>query len=155
MPGVAPFKVRADGTILLPNNLRGRWQIVDPARYIYRIAWPEIQDNAVLSSDGRILNEASEWFVVSAVRETPGPGIVGNWRWPNGALIIIRADGTFSAGALAGTWRLVDAEQRAFVLTWPGPITTMSMSADGQRVAYFDTFGNQGAAARVAGCSPD
>jgi hypothetical protein len=147
------LKVNADGIFrVLVMPVSGRWE-TDAARNSYKLLWPELEDTAVISSDGRTMNHTNWWFnAVTSIRETPGTDIVGNWRWPNGAILMFRADGIFTVGPLAGTWKLVNAQQRTYKLLWPTPVSTLILSADQQQANATDTYGNSGVFYRTLNC---
>jgi hypothetical protein len=64
---------------------------------------------------------------------------------------VIRADGTVVAGRFVGHWRLADASKRAYKLTWPENIETMTISPDQQSISGWNQFGYSTSGARMAG----
>lgn len=60
-------RVEKDGTLTM-GQLKGKWRLADPAKRVYVITWPEIQDNAVLSADEKTLTETNPWFTLTATR---------------------------------------------------------------------------------------
>ena len=65
-------------------------------------------------------------------------------------ILTIRSDGTFSAGPISGRWQAANLGERTCTLTWPPPIHTGVLAADGQKLAGADQYGNQFAAGREA-----
>lgn len=78
--------------------------------------------------------------------------IVGCWRWSNNVTVPIRADGSMTAGPFQGQWRR--GGDRAFTFTWPEPVDTLMMSADGLRLQGSNNYGVPVVATRVSG-GPD
>jgi hypothetical protein len=74
--------------------------------------------------------------------------IVGCWQWANNATIIIKPDGTMIAGPFTGLWR---GGNRSYTFTWPEPVDTLAMSADGNRLTGGNQYGVPVTASRVSG----
>lgn len=128
------------------------WRLVDSTQRIYNLTWPQAVDNAQLSGDGRTLHTSNQYGIsLVATRITYGPGIVGSWRWPNGAIILVRPDGGFNTGPLAGHWRLTG--NRTFALTWPNPVDTVTLSADHQSLNGGNQFGFSTSGTKSSSCS--
>lgn len=147
-----PLNVRTDGSMTL-GQLAGRWSGGGAARKPYTLSWPEVIDRAVLSPDGRTLQETSPWFSIAAARASGASDITGKWQWPNGVVLNIRPDGTFSAGTIAGSWKPATPAERAFVLTWPRLTHTGSLTPDNQRLNGADQYGNPFSAVKADVCS--
>jgi hypothetical protein len=64
----------------------------------------------------------------------------------------VRPDGTATAGPFNGNWQRVNA--RTFTLTWPEPVDTLALSADGDRLSGSNQYGVPVVASRVSG-GPD
>jgi hypothetical protein len=146
--GGPAWKVDANGTVTMAQ-VTGKWRRADAAKGTYVLTWPEIQDTAVLSADDKTLVETNPWFTLTATRISGGTGIVGMWQWPGTLVLAIKPDGTFSAGPIAGRWKAAGLE-RTYTLTWPGPIHTGTLAADGQKMTGADQYGNQFAAGKEA-----
>ena len=105
-------KVDKDGTMAM-GQVKGKWRPADATKRVYVWTWPEIQDNAIVSADGKTLTETNPWFTLNATRMAGESGIVGMWQWPGGALILtIRPDNTFTAGPISGRWQAANLGDR-------------------------------------------
>ena len=136
-------KVDKDGTMAM-GQVKGKWRQADAAKRVYVWNWPEIQDNAIVSADGKTLTETNPWFTLNATRMAGESGIVGMWQWPGGALILtIRPDNTFTAGPISGRWQAANLGDRTYTLIWPPPIHTGTLAPDGQKFSGADQYGNQ------------
>jgi hypothetical protein len=130
--------VRGDG-LLTDGPFTAHWRLVDPARHIYTVTWPEAVDTTTLSADGRTLKGGNQYgFQMSATRLTGGPGLAGTWQWFNGAVVAIQPDGSFFVGNLRGHWR---GSGLSYSLIWPKPVDTLTMSADHTHVDGANQFG--------------
>jgi hypothetical protein len=78
-------------------------------------------------------------------------GIAGCWQWSTNVTVVIRPDGTMTAGPFMGQWQ---GSGRSYTFTWPEPVDTLTMSADRRRLSGSNQFGVQVVANRVAG-GPD
>jgi hypothetical protein len=132
--GPGRLVIRSNGTFVSDGTLTGPWEMADAARHLYFLHFPEMQVYAELSSDGRILNQTGQ-ITFTFTRDSPGVDIAGSWHFSNGNILSVRSDGTFTAGSLAGTWRLTNAERRSYVLTWPGPLEAATLAADNQHLS--------------------
>jgi hypothetical protein len=82
--------------------------------------------------------------------------MVGSWSWPGGQLVIISPDGTFldfSAPSLHGKWNAVDAARGIYSMTWPDPVDSVTLSADGTRVSGSDQYGIAISGVKTQPCS--
>ncbi len=68
-------------------------------------------------------------------------GLIGAWRWPKGTTVTVNPDGTFVDAAFHGTWAAVDPAKGIYTLTWPSPVDTLKLTADGTRLAGVDQYG--------------
>ena len=140
--------VDKNGTMTM-GQVKGKWRQADAAKRVYVWSWPEIQDNAIVSADGKTLTETNPWFTLNATRMAGDSGIVGMWQWPGGALILtIRPDNTFAAGPISGRWQAANLGERTYTLIWPPPIHTGTLAPDGQKFSGADQYGNQFATAK-------
>jgi hypothetical protein len=85
--------------------------------------------------------------------------LVGCWQWTNNSMVIIRRDGTMTAGPFIGRWRRdpsgpVEPSRTPYTFTWPEPVDTLTMSPDGRRLSGGNQYGVQFTASRVSG-GPD
>lgn len=81
-----------------------------------------------------------------------GDPILGCWRWGNGAFVSIRGDGTITAAPFTGQWRALGGRRYGF--TWPEPVDTLALSADGRQLTGGNQYGAAVTATRVSG-GPD
>ena len=129
--------VNPDGR-LVAGPFTARWQRA--GQRSYHFTWPEAVDAVTMSGDGNGLTGGNQYgFPMSATRVTPGAGIAGTWRWGNGAIVLIRPDGTFTVGPFAGRWRATGAD--TFNLTWPNPVDSVTVSSDSQRISGHNQYG--------------
>ena len=77
--------------------------------------------------------------------------IVGCYQWFNNSPVTIHADGTVTAGAFTARWRLVDAQRRAYTLTWPVMVETLTVSADQRTMSGGNQYGYPISGGRVTG----
>ena len=89
---------------------------------------------------------------VGSAAAAAGQEIVGCWRWSNNASIVIRDDGTMTAAPFTGAWRHNGG--RAYTLTWPEPVDTLTMSSNRQQLRGGNQYGVAVTATRVSG-GPD
>lgn len=99
-------------------------------------------------NQGRPANQTTSGGVPGAVASD----IVGCWQWSNNATVVIRADGTMTAGPFTGHWRR--GSGRSYTFTWPEPVDTLGMSADGRHMNGGNQYGVAVTASRVSG-GPD
>jgi hypothetical protein len=77
--------------------------------------------------------------------------IVGCYQFGNNVSVVIRADGTMTAGPFTGHWRLLDAGRHAYTFTWPVMIETLTVSADQRTMSGGNQYGFPITGSRVAG----
>jgi hypothetical protein len=77
--------------------------------------------------------------------------IVGCYQWFNNSPVTIHADGTVTGGAFTARWRLVDAQSRAYTLTWPVMVETLTVSADQRSMSGGNQYGYPISGGRVTG----
>jgi hypothetical protein len=135
----ATVVINGDGT-MTAGPFTARWRLADPGRRVYNFSWPEAVDSVGLSPDGGGLSGGNQYGVpMTATRVSPGEGLAGAWRWYNGVIVNIQPNGTFSAMTTGGHWQ--SAGGNSYRLTWPGPIDTVTMSSDHQRVSGANQYG--------------
>ncbi len=148
-----PVTIRPDGS-MTAGPFIGHWRLVDSDHRTYHFTWPEAVDGVFLYPDGRTLQGGNQYgFSVKAARLTSGPGIVGSWRWANGVTVVVRGDGSFSAGTLSGHWRLTDAVRRLYALTWPSPVDDVNLSPDLLRLSGGNQYGIPLSASKSGACN--
>ncbi len=146
-----------NGTVVVNGNglviggpFTGHWKTVDPARQVYALSWPEAVDSVGLSPDGRTLAGANQYGVpMSAARLGGGNGFPGTWRWYNGVTVTIQPDGTLLAGSIRAQW---EGSGNAYRITWPGPVDTITLSADHTSVEGHNQYGVHISGAKTGNC---
>lgn len=146
----AMITIRPDGT-MTAGPFNGRWQLVDGGRRMYRFTWPEPVDTVAIYPDGSLRGGNQFGYPTSGTRVSGGPGLVGSWRWSNGATVTVNRNGTFTGGPFSGTWVATDASQRGFQMTWPKSQDTVTLSADYQRISGSNQYGVAISGTRRAG----
>jgi hypothetical protein len=142
-----PVTIHPDGR-LVAGPFTAHWQRAGGRAYHF--TWPEAVDAVTLSGDQNSLNGGNQYgFPMSATRAAPGAGIAGAWRWGNGAIVMIRPDGTFTVGPFSGRWSTTG--QNTFNLTWPNPVDSVSLSSDSRRISGHNQYGVTISGTRTAG----
>lgn len=98
-------------------------------------------------------NSAVRVAAVSPPADTPNSAsIAGCWDWFSGGTVGAGENGLMRYGATSGRWRLVDAAQRTYEISWStGFVDTVKIAPDGQSLAGANAQGVQVSAARSAG----
>jgi hypothetical protein len=136
-----PVVIRADGT-MVGGPFTARWRRVSTVRHAYTFTWPEATDTVTISPDQQSLKGSNQYgFPTSGTRIAGSSGLVGTWRWPNGVPVTVSRDGKFSAASFHGRWRAIDASRGIYALTWPNPVDSVTLSADGSRVSGANQYG--------------
>ncbi|MGA3318547.1 MAG: toll/interleukin-1 receptor domain-containing protein [Candidatus Korobacteraceae bacterium] len=136
-----PVVIRADGT-MVGGPFTAHWRRVSTARHGYTFTWPEATDTVTISPDQQSLKGSNQYgFPTSGTRIAGSSGLVGTWRWPNGVPVTVSRDGKFSAASFHGRWRAIDASRGIYALTWPNPVDSVTLSADGSRVSGANQYG--------------
>jgi len=85
---------------------------------------------------------------------SPGPSggdpILGCWHWMNNAAVVIKADGTMTAGPFTARWRLANSARRIYNFTWPEAVDSVSLSPDGGSLSGGNQYGVSMTATRVS-----
>jgi TIR domain len=135
-----PVLIHADGTIVA-GPFTGHWRSVN-ARHAYTFSWPEAIDTITISPDQQSLSGSNNYgYPTSGTRIAGGTGLIGTWRWPNAVPVAVSPGGTFSAATFRGRWQAVDPSRGIYTLTWPGPVDSVTLSADGSRVSGANQYG--------------
>ncbi|MGA7839268.1 MAG: toll/interleukin-1 receptor domain-containing protein [Candidatus Acidiferrales bacterium] len=77
--------------------------------------------------------------------------LVGCYQWFNNSQVVIRADGTVTAGPFTARWRLVDAQKRAYTFTWPVMVETLTVSPDQRTMSGGNQYGYPISGGRMTG----
>ena len=81
--------------------------------------------------------------------------IVGKWKWFVGPELSISADHSFTNGENSGSWKLTNATERKYMLTWDvgGFVDEVTLSADGRKLAGTNNQKNNVSGERIGDCS--
>jgi hypothetical protein len=81
--------------------------------------------------------------------------IVGTWKWFVGPELIIKADLTFSNGENSGTWKVANAAEHKYTLSWDvgGFVDDVTLSKDGMKLTGTNNQKNNVAGERVGKCT--
>ncbi len=149
-----PVKIHPDGTMLAAGTIVGRWRLVNAAQRAYSFTWPPAVDTVTISADQRTLNGGNQYgFPTSGARSIGTSGLVGIWIWVNGVPVTVAPNGTFSAATFRGTWRASDASRGIYTLTWPNPVDSVTLSADGTIVSGQNQYGVAISGTKTGPCS--
>lgn len=136
-----PVVIHADGT-LTGGPFTAHWRLMSAARREYAITWPEATDTVTLSADQQSLSGGNQYgFPASGTRISGRSGLVGVWRWPNGVPVVVAPNGIFTAATFHGRWDTEDATRGVYTLTWPNPVDSLTLSADGSRLSGANQYG--------------
>ncbi len=147
--------IHENGT-MVGGPFTARWRVVNAAQRSYTFTWPEAVDTITLSPNQQSLSGGNQYgYPTSATRLAGSTGLTGSWTWPNGAMVIVSDDGTFNVfgSTMGGKWKTVDASRRTYTLTWPDPVDSVTLSADGSRVFGSNQYGIAISGVRTQPCS--
>jgi hypothetical protein len=145
--------IRANGT-MQGGPFPGRWKLVNAATRAYTFTWPQAVDTVTISADQKTLSGGNQYgYPASGTRILGGKGLVGIWNWTNGSPVTITDDGKFLTAQFVGTWRTVNAAQRIYALTWPDPVDSVTLSADGTHVSGQNQYGVTISGVKTGACS--
>lgn len=151
----APVVIHANGTIV-GGPFTGHWRLMTASatRRTYTFTWPEATDTVTIAPDQQSLTGGNQYgFPTSGTRISGGNGLLGVWRWPNGTPLTVLPNGTFSAATFVGRWKAVDAARGVYALTWPKPVDSVTLSADGSRISGANQYGVAISGTRTQPCS--
>lgn len=138
-----PVVIHRDGRIV-GGPFTGRWQLMTASadKRTYTFTWPEATDTVTVAPDQQSLSGQNQYgFPTSGTRMSPGTGVVGVWRWPNGVPVTVAPNGTFTAATFHGQWRAVDPARGIYTLTWPKPVDSVALSADSTHISGSNQYG--------------
>jgi hypothetical protein len=126
--------IRRDGSLSV-GRFSASWRVSDPQRNVYTFIWPQPVDTVTLSPDSRTLSGVNQYgTAISGTRISNGRGITGTWRWFSGVAVNIEANGTFSAGAVNGSWRETDSTRGVYSMAWPTPVDVVTISGNRNQI---------------------
>jgi TIR domain len=136
-----PVTIHSDGS-MMGGPFPGHWRLVNASPRVYTFTWPEPVDTVTVSADQRTLNGSDSYgFPTTGARLSGTGGLVGAWRWTNGVTVVVESNGTFGVGSLRGKWRATDDGAGNYIMTWPNVVDTVTLSADGARLAGANQYG--------------
>jgi TIR domain-containing protein len=136
-----PVVIHANGT-MSGGPFTAHWRLVNAAQREYTFTWPEAVDTVTISPDQQSLSGANQYgFPASGARISGSGGLVGVWRWPNGVPVVVAPSGIFTAATFHGRWQATDPARGIYALTWPNPVDSVTLSADGSRVSGTNQYG--------------
>lgn len=105
----------------------------------FAIDWPDLTGTVELSADGKSLNSQDSFGTHSTAQRLKGlpSGFEGEWRWDNGAVVIVTADRFISVGNLRGTWT---GSGRSYGIVWP-VVDNIIITSDGKSLSGQNLFG--------------
>lgn len=77
----------------------------------------------------------------------------GCWRYPNGIVLQMVADGSVQGAPVAGRWKSVESDR--YLITWPTFTDRVLLSVDGQKVTGVNNYGLPVAATRTDSRAPE
>src|SRR5579863_2429677 len=148
----APVVIRSDGS-MVGGPFTEHWRLESASRREYTFTWPEATDTVTISPDQQSLSGANQYgYPTSGTRMSGSGGLAGSWRWPNGVPVIVNPNGSFTAASFQGRWQAVDALRGIYTLTWPNPVDSVTLSADGSRVSGSNQYGVAISGVRSGSC---
>ena len=151
----APVVIHAVGNIV-GGPFTGHWRLLTASanRRIYTFTWPEATDTVTIAPDQQSLTGGNQYgYSTFGARVSGSYGLIGVWRWPNGVSVTVLPDGTFTAAKFHGRWKAIDAARGIYALTWPNPVDSVSLSADGSRISGANQYGVEISGVRTEPCS--
>ncbi len=148
----AQFVIHANG-VIMGGPFTGHWRLVSAAERKYTFTWPEAIDTITIAPNQRSLSGSNQYgYPIAATRIAGTVGLVGTWNMSNNVPLLLLANGTFSAAAFSGTWQTVDASRGIYTLTWPDPVDSVKLSADGQTISGANQYGVATSGTRTEPC---
>jgi len=144
--------IHANG-VIIGGPFTGHWRLVSTARRAYTFTWPEAIDTITISADQRSLSGMNQYqYPIAATRIAGTIGLVGSWNVSNNVPLLMLPNGTFTAATFNGTWQTVDASRGIYTLTWPDPVDSVTLSADGQTISGANQYGVATSGTRTEPC---
>ena len=117
---------------------------------------PEATPTAPPASATDVVAEPKRPAASGASKNKPVAGagvdpVVGCYQWFNNAPVVIRDDGTMTAGPFLAHWKVVDAAQHKYTFTWPLNIETLTITPDQRSMSGTNNFGYPMTGSRIAG----
>jgi TIR domain-containing protein len=114
------------------------------------------KDNTVTQPDSSLKTDVNSTPGTSphtsTGRSSPD-AIVGCYAWFNNAAVVIRANGTATGGPFTGHWRLINAAQHTYAISWPPVKETDTLALDQRSLSGKNELGILSSATRISGTS--
>ena len=157
----AQVAINANHTIVAPP-FTGSWQQVNATQRTYTLTWPQVSlDTVAVTPDQRSLNGGNQYgILLKGTRVDGSSGLVGTWSVISGVpmTITVKSDGSYSAvmatGTFGGRW-YPDGPNVYAMMGWNLPKDSVTLSADGSRIAGADQFGIAISGQRTHPCNLD
>jgi len=144
--------IHANG-VIMGGPFTGHWRLVSAAQRKYTFTWPEAIDTITITPNQRSLSGSNQYgYPIAATRITGTVGIVGTWNMSNNVPLLVFPNGDFTAATFKGTWQTVDASRGIYTLTWPDPVDSVKLSADGQTISGANQYGVATSGTRTEPC---
>ncbi len=145
--------IRGNGT-MTGGPFPGRWRLVSAASRAYTFTWPTTLFSVTVAANQQSLSGMNQYqYSLSATRTAGAAGLVGAWNLSNNVPVLVFPNGTLTVGNLKGTWRAVDAARGTYSMAWPGPVDSVTLSADGQTIQGKDQYGIDISGTRTEPCA--
>ncbi len=129
------------------------WRLVSASQRAYKFTWPDAIDTITIAPDQRSLGGMNQYqYPISATRIAGNFGLAGTWTLSNNVPMLVFPNGTFSASTFTGTWRATDASRGMYSMTWPAPVDSVNLSADGQTISGANQYGVAISGTRTGPC---
>ncbi len=149
-----------NGSVLIHSNgiiqggpFTGRWRLVNSAQRKYTFTWPAAIDTVTLTADQRSFSGGNQYgYPIAATRVAGSIGIQGTWN-VNNIPLLVPDNNTFTYANFSGTWQVVDISRGIYILTWPDPVDSVTLSADDQTISGANQYGVATSGTRVEPCN--
>jgi hypothetical protein len=136
-----PVVIRSDHSIV-GGPITGHWQLVDAASQAYKLTWQQPKDTVTVAPNQLSLSGTNSYGPVTTGARMAGfSGLVGTWRWENGATVVVSQNGQVAAGSILGTWQPISVAQGTYTITWMAPIDSVTLVAGGSRISGESNYG--------------
>lgn len=147
-----PVLIRSDHSIV-GGPITGHWQSVDAASRAYELTWQPPKDTITVAPNQLSLNGTNSYGPVTTGARMAGfSGLVGTWRWENGATVVVSQNGQVATGSILGTWEPISVAQGTYTITWMAPIDSVNLVAGGSRIAGKNNYGSAISGMRTEPC---
>jgi len=147
-----PVAIRSDHSIVA-GPISGRWLSVNPSRQAYELTWQQPKDTLTVAPDQLSLSGTNSYGPVTTGARMAGiSGLVGTWRWENGATVVISANGQVVTGQITGSWQPISVAQGTYTITWMAPVDSITLVAGGSRISGKSNYGNDVSGMRTEPC---